>query len=150
MTDVTPPDYTTPVGVIRALIPDVEVLSNPNHPDEPDEFMFSDAHLTALLSVSNSQPLLAAAMACDVLGTSETIIAKSITTQDLVTAGPDLMKAFLARGAQLRAEALRQDNGEDYDDIATVFTFQYGYPMSSESQMLGNQAYDGSYRPIWP
>jgi hypothetical protein len=145
-----PIDFTKPLGQLRALIPDVEILTNPNHPAEDPEYMFSDGHLGALLAVSNNDPLLAAAMACDVLGTSETIIAKSITTQDLVTNGLAMMQAFLARGKQLREEALRQDNQENADTIATIFEFRYGYPHTSESMMLGDATYDGSYRPIWP
>lgn len=150
MADITPPDFTSPVGMVRALIPDIEPLTNPNTPADPAEFIFSDGHLTALLAMSFGSPLLAGAMACEVLGTSETIIAKTITTQDLATDGPGLMKAYLARGAQLRTEALRQDNQEDYDVAASVFIFQPFYPASAESQMLGDPAYDGSYRPIWP
>lgn len=150
MADVTPVDYNTPVGMVRGLIPDIEVLTNPNAPADPAEFMFHDDHLTMLLALSNNQPLLAAAMACDILGTSETIIAKSITTQDLITDGPGLMKAHLARGAQLRAEGLRQDNQEDSDVVPSIYLFPYGSPFSGESAMLGDPSYDGGYRPIWP
>lgn len=143
-------DFTTPVGIVRGLIPDIEVLTNPNTPSDPPEFMFSDGHLAMLLAVSNNQPLLAAAMACDILGTSEAIISKSITSQDLSTDGADMMKAFIARGKQLRDEGLRQDNQENYDDVPTTFIWQYGYPFSAEAQMLGNPNYDGRYVPIWP
>ena len=145
-----PVDFTTPVGQVRALIPDIEILTNPNHPAEPAEFMFRDGHLTALISVCADNVMLAAAMACDILGSSDAIIAKAITTQDLVTDGPGMMKAFLARGAQLRAEALRLDNGEDFDTVASIFIWRFGYPFSGEAQMLGNPTYDGSYTPIWP
>lgn len=148
--DVRPVDFASPVGQVRGLIPDVELLSNPNHPDDDDGYLFSDSHLAMLLTVSNNQPLLAAAQACDILGTSETLIAKSITTQDLTTDGPGLMKAFLSRGAQLRAEALRLDNQEDFDIVPSLFLWQPFYPQTEESQMLGDPTYGGSYRPIWP
>ncbi len=40
--DVTPPDYTTAVGQVRLLVPDVEQLGDLAVPTNPVSYIFSD------------------------------------------------------------------------------------------------------------
>lgn len=111
---MTTPDFTTPVWQVRALIPDIEKVPNPNRPYSDPEYLFSDEHLQALLDLNNGSVRLAAADACEALGTSEGFIAKVIKTEDLQTDGAKLMAQFLARARQLR---LRADREEALDDV---------------------------------
>lgn len=106
--DVFPPDYSTPVGKIRTLIPDVEQV------DYMDtgvaEYMFSDAHLRTLYEISvggaTGRLYRAAASALRALAVSEGLIQKVIRTEDLQTDGAKLTSALLgaARALDDRAE----------------------------------------------
>lgn len=116
---MTTPDYSTPVWQVRALIPDIEKVPNPNRPFSAAEYLFGEEHLLALLELNGGNIRLAAADACEALGTSEGYIAKVIKTEDLATDGAKLMQAFLARAKQLRAYALNEDalDGVDGFDL---------------------------------
>lgn len=118
------PDFNTDVGKVRALIPDIELLPVP---DGPDEYIFSDKHIEAFLTVGGSV-LRAAAYACETLGTSEGLISKVIKTEDLQTDGAKLMGQFLARARQLRRDAELYD---DSDDVFTVIPYSL-YPPQRE------------------
>lgn len=117
---MTTPDFTTPVWQVRALIPDIEKVPNPNDPNGNDEYLFVAEHLQALLDLNNGSVRLAAADACEALGTSEGIIAKVIKTEDLQTDGAKLMSAFLARAKQLRARADREEALDDVDGFDII------------------------------
>lgn len=117
---MTTPDYSTPVWQVRALVPDIEKVPNPNRPFDSAEYLFSDEHLLALLELNSGNVRLAAADACEALGTSEGYIAKVIKTEDLATDGAKLMQAFLARAKQLRAYALDEDALDGVDGFDTV------------------------------
>lgn len=98
----TPLDWQDPVTTVRGLIPDLEKLINSNRPDDPAEYIFSDQHLTSLLALNNGRPRLAAADALEILGTSEALILKVITTEDLATDGAKAMAQYLQRARQMR------------------------------------------------
>lgn len=112
-------NFAEPVGMVRALIPDIEEIPNPNRPFDNDEYLFTDEYLSALLELNGENVRLAAADACEALGTSEGLIAKVIKTEDLQTDGAKLMAQFLARAKQLRARADREEamDGVDGFDI---------------------------------
>lgn len=128
------PDYATEVGKLRALIPDVEELPNPNDPYGPHSYLFEDAHLEAILSVNNGNLRLAAADACEVLGTSEGYIAKVIKTEDLQTDGAKLMGQFLVRARELRRRAREEEASEDVDGFDIV---PYVVPRPNRRYWLG-------------
>lgn len=109
-----------PVGDVRALIPDIEPLANPNRPSDPPEPMFSDAHLTALLRINGGNVRLAAADACEALGTSEALILKVITTEDLATNGAALMGRYLERARQMRQAAAAASRDDEWGDIQFI------------------------------
>jgi hypothetical protein len=113
-------DYTTPVAQVRALIPDIELIPNPNRPGDAPEYMLSDEHITALLAQSRGSVIRATAWACDLLGRSEGIIAKVITTEDLSTDGAKMMNAFGAQATRLFAMADREDADASEDSIIIV------------------------------
>jgi hypothetical protein len=107
--DITPPDYTTAVGQVRLLIPDVEQLG-----DTP-AYIFSDPQISAFLSMYNNSIKRAAAQAKLVLATSESLINKVIRTYDFQTDGAKLGAELRAQAQALQAEADRDDLEESSD-----------------------------------
>jgi hypothetical protein len=111
--DLTPPDYSTAVGQVRLLIPDVEQLG-----DTP-AYIFSDSQITAFLSMYSNGIKRAAAQAKLVLASSETLINKVISTYDLKTDGAKLGAELRAQAEALRQEAI-EDEQEDANDTLTI------------------------------
>ena len=118
--DITPPDYTTAVGQVRLLIPDVEQLGDLANPSNPVAYIFSDPQIQAFLSLYSNNVKRAAAQAKLVLSTSETLINKVIKTDDLATDGAKLAQELRAQAQMLMAEADKDDTEDSYDSITIV------------------------------
>jgi hypothetical protein len=135
MADQFPPDYSTSVGKVRALIPDVEQVDWEN--DGNASFMFTDNHLEGLLSLypaienpndvdytSTVHIRRAAADAVDALATSEALISKVIKTEDLQTDGAKLANALIQRAIQLRRQADKEEDDLNAETAFTVVDFE--------------------------
>lgn len=118
--DVTPPDYTTAVGQVRLLVPDVEQLSDLAVPANPASYIFSDPQIQAFLTLYSNNVKKAAAQAKLVLATSEALINKVIKTDDLATDGAKLAQELRAQAQMLMAEAEKDDLEDSYDTITIV------------------------------
>lgn len=118
--DITPPDYTTAVGQVRLLIPDVEQLSDLANPANPASYVFNDSQIQAFLSLYTNNVKRAAAQAKLVLATSEALINKVIRTDDLATDGAKLGQELRAQAQMLMAEADKDDTEDSYDTITIV------------------------------
>lgn len=112
--DLTPPDYSTPLGQVRALIPDIDQLENQTDPTALPEYIFSDNVLNAYLAIYSGNIKRAAAQAKLVLATSEALISKVIKTYDFSTDGAKL-------GAELRAQAKMLQEEADKDDMVDTY-----------------------------
>jgi hypothetical protein len=124
MPDTTPPNYSTAIGQVRLLIPDVEQLDDPRDPDATPEYIFSDAQIQAFLSLYSNNVKRAAAQAKLVLATSEALINKVIKTYDFTTDGAKL-------GAELRAQAKMLQEEANQDDLVDSFeTFMVVSPIT--------------------
>lgn len=131
--DVVPADFSTVVGQIRALIPDVEQVdyADTGYP----EYMFSDSHLNGLHLISRGDGVArvyrAAASALRALAVSEGLIQKVIRTEDLQTDGAKLASAILAAARQLDDQA---DMAEEDSETMMIVDFQPlpqdGFPVS--------------------
>lgn len=119
VTDVTPPDYSTAIGQVRLLIPDVEQLANPANVSADAEYLFNDSQIQAFITMYASSIKRAAAQAKLVLATSEALINKVISTYDLKTDGAKLGAELREQAKQLREEAI-EDEQEDANDTFTV------------------------------
>lgn len=125
MADIFPPDYSSSVGLVRALIPDTEQVDWET--DGSVSYLFTDSHLAGLLSLNGATPddykswniKRAAADAVDALATSEALISKVIKTEDLQTDGAKLANALVQRAVQLRRSA---EDEEESADLETAFT----------------------------
>ncbi|MBM0240023.1 hypothetical protein JNW88_28180 [Micromonospora sp. ATA32] len=84
---------TTTIGQVRLLITDTT---------EPA--LFDDNQIDAFLTMEGNVKLAAAA-ALETIATSEALVSKRITTQDLSTDGPAVSKELRARAAALRQQA---------------------------------------------
>lgn len=121
--DVWPPDFSTTVGSIRALIPDVEQVDYSG--EGTPEYMFSDAHLLSLYRIASgedpSRLYRAAASALRALAVSEGLIQKVIRTEDLQTDGAKLASALLSGARHLEERA---DAAEEELEAMVVVDFQ--------------------------
>lgn len=112
--DEYPPDYSTVIGQIRLLIPDVEQLDNLADPAADASYIFNDDQIQAFASLYSNNVKRAAAQAKLVLATSEALINKVIRTSDYTTDGAKL-------GAELRAQAKQLVEEADKDDLADSY-----------------------------
>lgn len=97
----------TAVEDVRLLIADLDA--------DESKRLLSDDQLTQLLTMNGDSTRLAAADGLEIIATSETLLSKKITTQDLSTDGPAVAKALLDRAAVLRKQAAETDDeGGDF------------------------------------
>jgi len=110
-------DPTTAIGMVRLLCTDLDEVSP----------LFTDAQITAFLTLEASNVRLAAAQALDTMASSEALVSKKIRTQDLSTDGPAVAEELRARAAALRKQTddIDPTTGEpfafdivDYDPLA--------------------------------
>jgi hypothetical protein len=118
--DVTPPDYSTAIGQVRLLIPDVEQLDNLADPTASAAYLFNDSQIQAFLTLYSNNVKRAAAQAKLVLATSEALINKVIRTADYTTDGAKLGAELRAQAAELKSEAEKDEAEDSYEEIAIV------------------------------
>ena len=116
--DVFPVDTSTPLGVVRLLVPDMTTDTG----DASGNYMFSDAMITALLGLYSQNVKRAAARAIEIVATDQALLTKVIKTDDLSVNGATLADSLLKQ-----AQALRDDANRD-DALLTDggFTIAYG------------------------
>lgn len=118
--DVTPPDYSTVIGQIRLLIPDVDQLGDPADSTVAPAYIFNDSQVQAFATLYSNNVKRAAAQAKLVLATSEALISKVIKTDDLQTDGAKLGAELRAQAAELRAQADQDDFADAFDAFEVV------------------------------
>lgn len=113
-------DPTTNLGLVRLLISDVNV-GNP---------VFTDAKITAFLTLEGMNVRRAAAQALDTIASNEAMVSKVIRTFDVQVDGAKLSAELRARAKSLREQdAVTGENGEqfgldvvNFDPIITVLS----------------------------
>lgn len=118
--DIYPPDYSSVVGQVRLLIPDVEQLEDLADPTATAEYLFDDAQIQAFATLYGDNVKKAAAQAKLVLATSEALINKVIKTYDLSTDGAKLGAELREQAKFLFAEADKDDQYDAYDSFQVV------------------------------
>lgn len=106
------PDYTTPIGQVRLLIPDTA---------EP--YTFTDDEIQAYLVINRDNLKRAAASALDAIASSTAMLLKNVRTDDMSVDG-----AATAKELRLRARALREEATADEVEDAMNEGFQIVYP----------------------
>src|SRR5690625_4421105 len=104
-----PPDYQTPVGQVRSLIPDVEPLEDPADLSADPEYIFDDALIQSYLVLARDNVYRAAAIAVNTLATSEALILKVLKSDDRQTDGAKLADALGRRAQWLDEQADAED-----------------------------------------
>lgn len=94
-----------PIHAVRLLMADVG-----------SQQYLTDQHLTGYLSLNDQDVRRAAADALDAIATSEALVGKVITSQNLTTDAAKLADTLRKHADRLRAQADRAD--EDADDFA--------------------------------
>ena len=128
--DLYPPDFTSDIGKVRSLIPDVEQVDFTG--EGVPNYMLSDGHITALLATAdgtgNPKILRAAASGIRIVAVSEGLISKVIKTEDLQTDGAKLAAALLQAAKQLDDKADQQEEDAEDSLAFTIVDFQ-PYPI---------------------
>lgn len=101
-----PVDFGTPVGQVRALIPDT---ATDDGTDDTD-YLFSDDHIDSVLSLYGDNVKRAAAALIDVLANDQALLYKSVRTDDLTVNGASVAEALRRRSDSLRREADSADS----------------------------------------
>lgn len=127
-------EATDPIGFVRALIPDIERLSNPIDPTEEDAYLFSDVTLGRYLALNNGSAKRAAADACEALGSSEMLILKKLTTEDLATDGSVLAREYGAKANRLRAQATKDEDDDSGDGGGFFMVGQPRHPIPFDAE----------------
>lgn len=94
-------DLSTGIGRVRLYVPDNQETSN----------VFEDEEIAAFLEAEGENPKLAAALALEVMASSEAYKLKAVRVLDMQTDGTKVSVALLSRAAKLR-----EQGDEEADD----------------------------------
>lgn len=111
-------DYTSPVGQVRVLIPDLRKLEDLRDLRNEPRYLFTDDEILAFLAVNNGNVKRAAADACDAIGMDKALQLLVLKTDDKQTDGAKLLDAIVKRARMLREQAKEDDeNSLSFDVI---------------------------------
>lgn len=111
-------DYTSPIGQVRVLIPDLRKLEDLRDLRNEPRYLFTDDEILAFLAVNNGNVKRAAADACDAIGMDKALQLLVLKTDDKQTDGAKLLDAIVKRAKTLRDQAKEDDeNNLSFDVI---------------------------------
>lgn len=102
-------DYTSPVGQVRVLIPDLRKLEDLRDLRNEPRYLFTDDEILAFLAINNGNVKRAAADACDAIGMDKALQLLVLKTDDKQTDGAKLLDAIVKRAKTLREQAKEDD-----------------------------------------
>ena len=97
-------DYTSPVGQVRVLIPDLRKLEDLRDLRNEPRYLFTNDEILAFLAVNNGNVKRAAADACDAIGMDKALQLLVLKTDDKQTDGAKLLDAIVKRAKALREQ----------------------------------------------
>ena len=105
---------------------------------EASQRLFTNDQLVNLITHSRWSPLLGAAQALDVIASSEALLSKKITTQDLTTDGPAVAEALRAHAAALRKQYVDEKAETDSEsgwgvEVVPLSTQHHRRPEATEA-----------------
>jgi hypothetical protein len=113
---VAPPDYTTDVGKVRVLLGDTDPTDVSS--GEGTYMYFSDDEIAAFLTMYGDNVKLAAARCLETIASSQALLLKSWSSDDLTVNGDRIAESLRKLAAQLREEALQDESSEYFNMIA--------------------------------
>lgn len=115
-------DYTSPIGQVRVLIPDLRKLEDLRDLRNEPRYLFTDDEILAFLAVNNGNVKRAAADACDAIGMDKALQLLVLKTDDKQTDGAKLLDAIVKRAKTLREQAKEDDeNNLSFDVVYPSF-----------------------------
>lgn len=108
MASIFPPNYSTPVGQLRALLSQTKQYVDPANPTAPADYLISDDQLNAFYTIAGNSLYGAAANALLAIATNEALVSKKIRTEDLQTDGP-AVAGELRRSAEVFAQKAKDE-----------------------------------------
>lgn len=115
-------NFDEPIGRVRLLTADLDEA----------EFILTDGMITAYLSMNNGSQYRAAADALDAMATTESLLSKTIRTQDVATDGPKVATDLRKRAATLRAKADAEDAAAADGSYFEIIPNGYSKPEGTE------------------
>lgn len=110
-------DYTSPVGQVRVLIPDLRKLEDLRDLRNEPRYLFTDDEILAFLAINNGNVKRAAADACDAIGMDKALQLLVLKTDDKQTDGAKLLDAIVKRAKTLREQAKEDDESNLSFDV---------------------------------
>lgn len=110
-------DYTSPIGQVRVLIPDLRKLEDLRDLRNEPRYLFTDDEILAFLAVNNGNVKRAAADACDAIGMDKALQLLVLKTDDKQTDGAKLLDAIVKRAKTLREQAKEDDESNLSFDV---------------------------------
>lgn len=124
MANIYPPDYTTPLGQMRALLSQTVRYVDPANPTEPADYLVPDDQLNAYLAINGDSLYAAASDALIALATNEALVSKKIRTEGgLQTDGPAVAQRLLDLAKEYRKRHLDDLADADALDAFEVVDF---------------------------
>lgn len=115
-------DYTSPIGQVRVLIPDLRKLEDLRDLRNEPRYLFTDDEILAFLAINNGNVKRAAADACDAIGMDKALQLLVLKTDDKQTDGAKLLDAIVKRAKTLREQAREDDeNNLSFDVVYPSF-----------------------------
>ena len=115
-------DYTSPIGQVRVLIPDLRKLEDLRDLRNEPRYLFTDDEILAFLAVNNGNVKRAAADACDAIGMDKALQLLVLKTDDKQTDGAKLLDAIVKRAKTLRQQAKEdEENNLSFDVVYPSF-----------------------------
>ena len=115
-------DYTSPIGQVRVLIPDLRKLEDLRDLRNEPRYLFTDDEILAFLAINNGNVKRAAADACDAVGMDKALQLLVLKTDDKQTDGAKLLDAIVKRAKTLREQAKEDDeNNLSFDVIMPTY-----------------------------
>jgi hypothetical protein len=144
----TPPDYTVPLGQVRALIGDFEsVPLTPPVLGQGEYMWFSDEAIQGFLNVYGDNPRRAAAQALRVIASSQALLLKKWSADDLSVDGPAISEALRKLAAELDAQVDKENEAVDIFELAEIGTAmqylpEFIVPPANTLVIYGRQTYE--------
>lgn len=110
-------DYTSPIGQVRVLIPDLRKLEDLRDLRNEPRYLFTDDEILAFLAINNGNVKRAAADACDAIGMDKALQLLVLKTDDKQTDGAKLLDAIVKRAKTLREQAKEDDENNISFDV---------------------------------
>lgn len=115
-------DYTSPIGQVRVLVPDLRKLEDLRDLRNEPRYLFTDDEILAFIAVNNGNVKRAAADACDAIGMDKALQLLVLKTDDKQTDGAKLLDAIVKRAKTLRQQAKEdEENNLSFDVVYPSF-----------------------------